>query len=94
MGDDVPLPVLAGTPHMLYDYFKQRFAQVGQPSGGLVALGGSLHAALTVGQFKHRFWLLCARGWLPAPRLPSSHPLRSSSCLPSCPTPPGHQPPH
>ena len=28
MGDDVPLPVLAGTPHMLYDYFKQRFAQV------------------------------------------------------------------
>ena len=29
MGDDVPLPVLAGTPHMLYDYFKQRFAQVG-----------------------------------------------------------------
>ena len=30
MGDDVPLPVLAGTPHMLYDYFKQRFAQVRQ----------------------------------------------------------------
>jgi hypothetical protein len=29
MGDDVPLPVLASTPHMLYDYFKQRFAQVG-----------------------------------------------------------------
>ena len=29
MGDDVPLPVLANTPHMLYDYFKQRFAQVG-----------------------------------------------------------------
>ncbi len=27
MGDDVPLPVLASTPHMLYDYFKQRFAQ-------------------------------------------------------------------
>jgi glutamate synthase (ferredoxin) len=31
MGDDVPLPVLAGTPHMLYDYFKQRFAQVTNP---------------------------------------------------------------
>lgn len=30
MGDDVPLPVLASTPHMLYDYFKQRFAQVGR----------------------------------------------------------------
>ena len=36
MGDDVPLPVLANTPHMLYDYFKQRFAQVGAlgPAGG------------------------------------------------------------
>lgn len=31
MGDDVPLPVLASTPHMLYDYFKQRFAQVTNP---------------------------------------------------------------
>jgi glutamate synthase (ferredoxin) len=29
MGDDVPLPVLAASPHMLYDYFKQKFAQVG-----------------------------------------------------------------
>jgi glutamate synthase (ferredoxin) len=31
MGDDVPLPVLASTPHMLFDYFKQRFAQVTNP---------------------------------------------------------------
>ena len=31
MGDDSPLPVLASTPHMLYDYFKQRFAQVTNP---------------------------------------------------------------
>lgn len=29
MGDDVPLAVLSDKPHMLYDYFKQRFAQVG-----------------------------------------------------------------
>lgn len=28
MGDDIPLAVLSGKPHMLYDYFKQRFAQV------------------------------------------------------------------
>jgi glutamate synthase (ferredoxin) len=28
MGDDSPLPVLASAPHLLYDYFKQRFAQV------------------------------------------------------------------
>eukprot|EP00887_Chlorella_sp_A99_P001969 scaffold18.g1969.t1 len=31
MGDDTPLPVLASMPHMLYDYFKQRFAQVTNP---------------------------------------------------------------
>ncbi|KAJ0098418.1 hypothetical protein Patl1_20916 [Pistacia atlantica] len=27
MGDDIPLAVLSQRPHMLYDYFKQRFAQ-------------------------------------------------------------------
>ena len=31
MGDDAPLPVLSGRPHMLADYFKQRFAQVTNP---------------------------------------------------------------
>lgn len=30
MGDDIPLAVLSSKPHMLYDYFKQRFAQVRQ----------------------------------------------------------------
>ena len=29
MGDDTPLPVLSSRPHVLYDYFKQRFAQAG-----------------------------------------------------------------
>jgi glutamate synthase (ferredoxin) len=29
MGDDIPLAVLSDKPHMLYNYFKQRFAQVG-----------------------------------------------------------------
>jgi glutamate synthase (ferredoxin) len=28
MGDDIPLAVLSQRPHLLYDYFKQRFAQV------------------------------------------------------------------
>ena len=28
MGDDNPLAVLSNQPHMLYTYFKQRFAQV------------------------------------------------------------------
>ncbi|KAL6010104.1 Ferredoxin-dependent glutamate synthase [Asimina triloba] len=28
MGDDIPLAVLSQRPHMIYDYFKQRFAQI------------------------------------------------------------------
>ncbi|QPN62878.1 glutamate synthase large subunit [Synechococcus sp. CBW1004] len=31
MGDDIPLAVLSGKPHLLFDYFKQRFAQVTNP---------------------------------------------------------------
>ncbi len=31
MGDDTPLAVLSNRPHLLYDYFKQRFAQVTNP---------------------------------------------------------------
>ncbi|MDS3861849.1 glutamate synthase large subunit [Thermosynechococcaceae cyanobacterium BACA0444] len=31
MGDDIPLAVLSPKPHLLYDYFKQRFAQVTNP---------------------------------------------------------------
>ena len=31
MGDDAPLAVLSDQPHLLYDYFKQRFAQVTNP---------------------------------------------------------------
>ncbi len=32
MGDDIPLAVLSNKPHVLYDYFKQRFAQVTNPA--------------------------------------------------------------
>ncbi|PSS15725.1 Ferredoxin-dependent glutamate synthase [Actinidia chinensis var. chinensis] len=32
MGDDIPLAILSQKPHMLYDYFKQRFAQVTNPA--------------------------------------------------------------
>nr|AYR06324.1 ferredoxin-dependent glutamate synthase [Renouxia sp.] len=32
MGDDTPLPILSQNPHLLYDYFKQRFAQVTNPA--------------------------------------------------------------
>jgi glutamate synthase (ferredoxin) len=31
MGDDIPLAVLSTKAHLLYDYFKQRFAQVTNP---------------------------------------------------------------
>ena len=31
MGDDIPLAVLSSKPHILFDYFKQRFAQVTNP---------------------------------------------------------------
>lgn len=32
MGDDTPMPVLSQKSHWLYDYFKQRFAQVTNPA--------------------------------------------------------------
>jgi glutamate synthase (ferredoxin) len=32
MGDDIPLAVLSAKPHVLYDYFKQRFAQITNPA--------------------------------------------------------------
>ncbi len=32
MGDDAPLAVLSTKPHLVYDYFKQRFAQVTNPA--------------------------------------------------------------
>nr|YP_010619039.1 Glutamate synthase [Pterosiphonia complanata]WAX03052.1 Glutamate synthase [Pterosiphonia complanata] len=32
MGDDIPLAVLSSKPRLIYDYFKQRFAQVTNPA--------------------------------------------------------------
>nr|UAD87153.1 glutamate synthase [Gracilaria pacifica] len=32
MGDDIPLAILSEKPHLLYDFFKQRFAQVTNPA--------------------------------------------------------------
>lgn len=32
MGDDIPLAILSSKPRLLYDYFKQRFAQVTNPA--------------------------------------------------------------
>ncbi len=46
MGDDIPLAVLSEKPHLLYDYFKQRFAQVTNPA--IDPLRESLVMSLTV----------------------------------------------
>ncbi|MCU0565246.1 MAG: glutamate synthase large subunit [Oculatellaceae cyanobacterium Prado106] len=46
MGDDIPLAVLSTKPHLLYDYFKQRFAQVTNPP--IDPLRESLVMSLTV----------------------------------------------
>ena len=45
MGDDIPLAVLSEKPHLLYDYFKQRFAQVTNPA--IDSLRESLVMSLT-----------------------------------------------
>nr|QCI05592.1 glutamate synthase [Cryptopleura ramosa] len=46
MGDDIPLAILSEKPHLLYDYFKQRFAQVTNPA--IDPLRESLVMSLTV----------------------------------------------
>lgn len=46
MGDDIPLAILSGKPHLLYDYFKQRFAQVTNPP--IDPLRESLVMSLTI----------------------------------------------
>jgi glutamate synthase (ferredoxin) len=46
MGDDVPLAVLSSKPRLLYDYFKQRFAQVTNPA--IDPLRESLVMSLTI----------------------------------------------
>ena len=59
MGDDVPLAVLSTKPHLLYDYFKQRFAQVTNPP--IDPLRESLVMSLTL-QLGRRDNLLAVQG--------------------------------
>jgi hypothetical protein len=59
MGDDIPLAVLSQRPHLLYDYFKQRFAQVSKSlhiftfltSQGLLSPNWSLYPLLSSNSF-------------------------------------------
>ncbi|HEY9804938.1 MAG TPA: glutamate synthase central domain-containing protein, partial [Candidatus Obscuribacterales bacterium] len=49
MGDDIPLAVLSEKPHLLYDYFKQRFAQVTNPAIDPLREGMVMSLAMSLG---------------------------------------------
>lgn len=55
MGDDIPLAVLSSKPRLLFDYFKQRFAQVTNPP--IDPLRESLVMSLSMKLGKRRNWL-------------------------------------
>eukprot|EP00250_Pteridium_aquilinum_P010221 c19223_g1_i1 orf=236-5086(+) len=50
MGDDIPLAALSQRPHMLYDYFKQRFAQVTNPAIDPLREGLVMSLAVNLGK--------------------------------------------
>lgn len=50
MGDDAPLAVLSERPHPLYNYFKQRFAQVTNPPIDPLREGIVMSLAMTLGK--------------------------------------------
>lgn len=50
MGDDAPLAVLSQRPHLLYDYFKQRFAQVTNPPIDPLREGTVMSLAMYLGE--------------------------------------------
>lgn len=49
MGDDAPLAALSAMPHTLYDYFKQRFAQVTNPPIDPLREGAVMSLAMFLG---------------------------------------------
>merc|ERR1711988_658497 len=49
MGDDIPLAVLSTRPHVLYDYFKQRFAQVTNPAIDPLREGAVMSLKMSLG---------------------------------------------
>ncbi|MDX2257266.1 MAG: glutamate synthase large subunit [Pseudanabaenaceae cyanobacterium bins.39] len=50
MGDDAPLAFLSQRPHLLYDYFKQRFAQVTNPPIDPLREGTVMSLAMYLGE--------------------------------------------
>jgi len=49
MGDDIPLAALSEKPHVLFDYFKQRFAQVTNPAIDPLREGLVMSLAMNLG---------------------------------------------
>ena len=50
MGDDAPIAALSERPHVLYSYFKQRFAQVTNPPIDPLREGVVMSLAMTLGK--------------------------------------------
>jgi glutamate synthase (ferredoxin) len=50
MGDDAPLAALSELPHPLYNYFKQRFAQVTNPPIDPLREGVVMSLSMTLGK--------------------------------------------
>jgi glutamate synthase (ferredoxin) len=61
MGDDAPLSVLSERPHPLYNYFKQRFAQVTNPPIDPLREGVVMSLASTLGK-KESIYKVSERG--------------------------------
>jgi glutamate synthase (ferredoxin) len=61
MGDDAPIAVLSERPHVLYNYFKQRFAQVTNPPIDPLREGVVMSLAMTLGK-KESIYKVSERG--------------------------------
>lgn len=61
MGDDAPLSALSERPHPLYNYFKQRFAQVTNPPIDPLREGVVMSLAMTLGK-KESIYKVSERG--------------------------------
>ena len=61
MGDDAPLACLSERPHPLYNYFKQRFAQVTNPPIDPLREGVVMSLAMTLGK-KESIYMVSEKG--------------------------------
>ena len=84
MGDDTPLAVLSVRPHMVYDYIKQRFAQVTNPAIDPLREGLVMSLEMKLGKKSN---ILQAAAQPPAPpSVPSPFPLKGRDWSTQIPT--------